>query len=184
MPLYIWFGIEHDGQTGISLSSVSYDGADFPVTKQADAVDGYDIYVADMTHVWSEVNAHPFELVLAKDAAAPNTYNRYCVVTDDAVPTAADFLSDDATHSDTISILIPNSGWTDGRGFLHFALPSGQDAPTIAGLPGGTNLIDDFAVRSRANTVDVNGDDMRTLSSESEVFQMTDLYSLFPWIVR
>ena len=48
----------------------------------------------------------------------------------------------------------------------------------------GINLIADFAVRSTGNTIEINGDTMRTLSSEVEVFQMTDAFSLFPWIVR
>ena len=119
-----------------------------------------------------------------KEATAPSTWNRYAVVTANPVPTAADFLSDDASTSASISILIPNAGWASGRGYLHFALPADQDAPTVAGLPGGINLIDDFTIRSSANTVTLNGDTMRTLSSDAEVFQMTDLYGLFAWIVR
>ncbi len=186
-PIYLWFGINASESEGLSISSVSYDGVEIPVTKQADQIvlsgNNVDVWVADTTRTWAEIKDHPFILTVVKDAAFPNTYNRYAVVTGNPVPSAADFLSDDANASASISILIPNAGWVNGRGYLHFALPSTQDAPTVAGLPGGINLIDDFTIRSTVNTVTINGDTMRTLSSDSEVFQMTDLYSLFAWIV-
>lgn len=187
VPIYLWFGLERLSYTGLSLTAVTYDGTDIPITKQADLGSGskiMEVWVSDSTYLWDAISEHPFELTLTVDAAAPNTYNRYAVVTDDPTPTAADFLSDDATASPTISILIPNAGWEDGRGYLHFALPATQDAPTLAGLPGGINLISDFVVRSATNTVTINGDAMRTVSSDSPVFQMYDQYSLFAWIVR
>lgn len=186
--IYLWFGINTAESTGLSITSVSYNGVDVPVTKQADQItlvgNAVDVWVSDNTYAWADIKDHPFVLTLEKDASAPNTWNRYAVVTQNAVPTAADFLHANARTSASISIFIPNAGWVDGRGYLHFALPSAQDAPTIAGLPGGTNLIEDFAVRSRAATIEMNGDDMRTLSSEDEVWQMTDRFGLFPWIVR
>ena len=185
VPLYIYFSITQSGQIGVTLASVSYNNVDFPVTKQSDVVYRNvreEIWVADATHVWSEVNAYPFELTLKKDALLPLTYNRYCVVTNSDTPTEADFLSRGAYVGGGISVLIPSSGWTNGQGYLHFALPASQDTPTIVGLAGGTNLIDDFAGRSRANTITINGDTMRTLSSKSRVFQMTTGFN--QWIIR
>ena len=74
-----------------------------------------------------------------------NTWNRYAVVSQNQEPTAADFADSSARTSESIQVLIPNAGWgADRRGYLHFALPADQDAPTIAGQPGGINLIDDF----------------------------------------
>ena len=188
LPIYLWFGIEPAEQVGISLTSVSYNGADIPVTKQADTISAVgadvEVWVSDSTYTWDQISEHPFELTMTADASAPNTYNRYAVVTDNPTPTAADFLSDDARTSETINVLIPNRGWENGRGYLHFALPATQDTPTLAGLPGGINLITEFVVRSTTNTVEINGDTMRTISSDSPVFQMYDRYSLFSWIVR
>ena len=89
-----------------------------------------------------------------------------------------------AQTSESIIISIPNGGWANGRGYLHFALPADQDAPTIAGLAGGTNLVTDFDVRSTVAGIDINGDAMRTLSSQEMVWQMTDQFGLFPWILR
>ncbi len=188
IPIYLWFGIERAAEHGVSLTGVTYDGADIPVTRQTDGLTILNhpvaVWVSDSTYTWDEISVHPFELAVESDPTAPNTYNRYAVVTADPTPTAADFLSDVATASGTINILIPNAGWEDGRGYLHFALPAAQETPTLAGLPGGINLITDFTVRSTVNTVTINGDPMRTLSSDSPVFQMTDRYSLFSWIVR
>lgn len=186
--IYLWFGINTAESTGLSITSVSYNGADVPVTKQTDQItlvgNAVDVWVSDNTYAWADIKDHPFVLTLEKDASAPNTWNRYAVVTANPVPTAADFLHANARTSASTIIFIPNSGWVDGRGYLHFALPAAQDAPTIAGLPGGINLIPDFDVRSRAAAIDINGDDMRTLSSEEMVWQMTDRFGLFPWIVR
>ena len=188
--IYLWFGIQANEAVGLSIASVSYNGVDIPVTKQADQItrsgNPVDVWVSDNQYSWDDIKDHPFVLVIEQDADAPNTYNRYAVVTQNAEPAAADFLSAGATHSANVTVLLPQSGWEDGRGYLHFALPSGQDAPTIAGTPGGINLIDDFTVRSRATdaTVTLNGDTMRTLSSEEKVWQLVDRFGLFPWIVR
>ena len=146
--------------------------------------DDYLIYRTVNTYTQPQVDSADYELTIEKDSAFPNTWNRYAVVSANPVPTEADFLSDVATVSQSTRIFIPNSGWTDGQGHLHFALPASQAAPTIAGLTGGTNLIADFAVRSVDAGITINGDDMRTLSSESPAFQMTDTFDLFPWIVR
>ena len=185
--VYVWFGIEKSGALGLSISGVTQSGVDIPIVEQDDLTligSDYKVYRTTSTYTQSEVDSADYELAIMVDAAFPHTYNRYAVVTDNPVPTAADFLGSNAQFSSGISILIPNSGWVDGRGYLHFALPATQAAPTIAGLPGSINLIDDFDVRSIASTVTLNGDSMRTLSSSTRVFQMTDLYSLFPWIVR
>ena len=188
IPVYVWVAIEV--AEGLQITAVSQNGADVPVVYQgeADYLDygqrSYMLYRTTGTYTQTEIDAAPYELTVIKNPASPNTWNRYAVVTANDTPTAADFLSDNATSSETIRILIPNEGWGTGRGYLHFALPATQDAPTIAGQPGGINLIADFAVRSTGNTIEINGDTMRTLSSEVEVFQMTDAFSLFPWIVR
>ena len=76
---------------------------------------------------------------------------------------------------------MPTAGYVNGRGYLHFAHPATQDAATVVGLPGGTNLIDDFDVRSTAQALTINGDSMRTLSSEQEVF---DAIRGDYWILR
>ena len=186
MPAYVYLGLK-EAET-LEIASVSQGGADIPL--EADTMDieehGETIrwYRTTNTYTQAEIQSADYVLVVQRVAGTPATFNRYAVVTGNPVPTAADFLSDDANASASISILIPNAGWVNGRGYLHFALPSAQDAPTVAGLPGGINLIDDFTVRSSVNTVTLRGATMRTLSSDSEVFQMTDLYSLFAWIVR
>ena len=82
VPLYLWFGLEADTQSGLSVASVSYNGVDIPVTKQADQVTIFDhpidVWVADATRVWSEINAHPFVLTVVKDAAAPQHLESVC----------------------------------------------------------------------------------------------------------
>ena len=186
VPFYLWFGLPLS-VNGLDIVSVSYNGVDIPITKQANAARGrgeVQIWVSDATYMWAEIKDHPFVLTIEKDASAPNTYNRYAVVTANPNPTAADFLSANATFSGGARILIPGAGWVGGQGYLHFALPAAQDAPKVAGLPGGTNLLADFTVRSVAQAIPINGDSMRTLSSDALVFEMTDPYSLFPWIVR
>ena len=190
VEVYVWFAIRPTDAPGLEITSVSQGGVDVPVVYQgeADYLDFsgvfYRLYRTVGTYTQAEIDAEPFELAVAKDAAYPATFNRYAVVTQNETPTAADFLSANARNSASIRVLIPDAGWTDGRGYLHFALPADQAAPTIAGQAGGINLIDDFAIRSTVNTIDINGDDMRTLSSDAMVFQMADQYSLFPWIIR
>ena len=141
----MWFAIEAADAPGLQITSVSQGGADVPVVYQGEA--DYLDYgqgwhtcctVTTGTYTQAEIDAAPYELtVIKKDLRSPNTWNRYAVVTANDTPTAADFLSDNATSSETIRILIPNEGWGTGRGYLHFALPATQDAPTIAGQPGG-----------------------------------------------
>ena len=187
VPVYVWFGLEKQNAQGLSISAVTQAGADIPIVAQDDLNlrgDDYVIYRTVNTYTQPQVDSADYELTIEKDPAFPNTWNRYAVVTANPVPTEADFLSDVATVSQSTRIFIPNSGWTDGQGYLHFALPASQAAPTIAGLAGGTNLVADFAVRSVDAGITINGDDMRTLSSESPAFQMTDAFDLFPWIVR
>ncbi len=185
--IYLWFGIDASESVGLSIASVSYNGVDVDIIPQAQVYYGghlIDVWGTLDQYYWSQIKDHPFVLVIEQDPNYPNTYNRYAVVTQNPNPTAADFLSSGATHSLRAILGVPQSGWVDGRGYLHFALPADQPAPTIAGIPGGTNLIDDFDVRSTAAAIAINGDQMRTISSEHLVFQLTDEYGLFPWVVR
>ena len=182
---YLFFII---GEDTLEITGVTYDGTAIPVAEQAQPVTilgaEHRVWVSSQAYTPDQIDAHPFELTIARRSTTPSTYNRYAVVTENAVPTAADFMGPNARVSSHELILIPQSGWVDRRGYLHFALPEGQDAPTIAGQPGGINVIDDFRVRSRVQTVDINGDSMRTMSSISPVYQMTDRFSLFPWLIR
>ena len=188
VEVHLWFGIEKLHARGLMVAGVSRGGVNIPIVAQADVVrSGTEIlaYRSVGTYTQAEVDADAYVLTVRKDPAFPSTWNRYAVVTQNQEPTAADFLNATARTSESIRVLIPNTGWGDDRrAYLHFALPIGQDAPTIAGQVGGINLIDDFVVRSTANKVNLHGDDMRTLSSDAPVFQMTDQFSLFPWLVR
>ena len=186
IEVYLWFALENTGNAhALLITSVAQGGVDIPIVAQAALLRGiYTSYHTVGTYTQAEVESGDFELTIEKDASAPNTYNRYAVVTQSDTPTAADFVSDDALTSTISGIAVPSSGWESGRGYLHFALPASQDAPSVAGIPGGINLIDDFTVRSTANTITINGDSMRTLSSDDKVFQMTGGYERFPWVVR
>ena len=179
-PAYVFFWLY--GRATLEIESVTQNGIDIPVVQQLSGT--IKLWRSVNTYSKAEVTAGPWTVVSRRAAGVPTTWNRYAVVTADPTPTAADFLSDVATASPTINIFIPNSGWEDGRGYLHFALPANQDTPTLAGLPGGSNLISDFTVRSTVNTVTLDVDSFRTLSSDSPVFQMSDRYSVFSWIVR
>ena len=188
IEVYLWFGIEKSAALGLMIAGVSRGSVNIPIVAQGDVVrSGTEIlaYRTVGTYTQAEVDADAYVLDIRKDPAAPSTWNRYAVVTQNQEPTAPDFLNATARTSESIRVLIPNTGWGDDRrAYLHFALPIAQDAPTIAGQVGGINLIDDFVVRSTANKITINGDDMRTLSSDAPVFQMTDQFSLFPWLVR
>ena len=194
VEVYVWFAIRPTDAPGLEIVSVSQGGVDVPVVDQgaADYLDfsgvSWQLHRTVGTYTQAEVDADPYVLTVRKDPAAPATWNRYAIVTQNAVPVASDFADASARTSETIQVLIPNTGWGDDRrGYLHFALPADQDAPTIAGQPGGINLIDDFVVRSTANTDhDINGDDdAHTCRANSMVFEMADqLFSLSPWIVR
>ena len=86
------------------------------------------------TYTHAQVIANPYIVVAARAAGYPATWNRYAAVSQNEVPTEADFLDASAKTSGTIRVLIPTSGWGDERrGYLHFALPASQEAPTIAG---------------------------------------------------
>ena len=190
VEVYVWFAIRPTDAPGLEITEVSQGGVDVPIVYQgeADYLDfsgvSYRLYRTVSTYTQAQIDADTYELTVIKDPAAPETFNRYAVVTASDTPTEADFLSTGAKSSQTIRVLIPNVGWGTGRGYLHFALPATQDAPTIAGQAGGINLIDDFTVRSTVAAITINGDSMRTISSKDEVFQMTDAFNLFPWIVR
>ena len=101
VPFYLWFGLPLS-VNGLDIVSVSYNSVGIPITKQANAARGggeVQIWVSDATYMWAEIKDHPFVLTIEKDASAPNTYNRYAVVTANPNPTAADFLSANATFS-------------------------------------------------------------------------------------
>ena len=185
-PAYVWFYL--DGRASLDVDTVTQNGVDIPVVEQTS-----DFHTRLDLKLWRSVNtythaqviADPYVVVAARAAGYPATWNRYAAVSQNEVPTEADFLDASAKTSATIRVLIPTSGWGDERrGYLHFALPASQEAPTIAGQPGGINLIDDFVVRSTTNTITIEGDTMRTLSSEQMVFEMADRYRLFAWIIR
>ena len=189
IPTYVWFGLDITNTRGLTISGVTQSGVDIPIVVQSTGItrSGMEMltYRSTGQYTQAEVQGAGYELTIAVDPAFPTTWNRYACVTQSDTPTAADFLEASAQTSATIRVLIPTSGWGDERrAYLHFALPATQEAPTIAGQPGGINLIDDFTVRSTSNTIDINGDDMRTLSSAQMVFEMADQYSLFPWIIR
>ena len=141
VEVYVWFGIEKRNALGLSVSSVSQGGVDVPIVAQDDLTylsADYLIYRSTGTYTQAEVQAAGYELVVEVAAGFPNTWNRYAVVTQNAVPVASDFADATAQTSPTIRVLIPNSGWgDDARGYLHFALPADQGAPTIAGQVGG-----------------------------------------------
>ena len=83
VPFYLWFGLPLS-VNGLDIVSVSYNSVDIPITKQANAARGggeVQIWVSDATYMWAEIKDHPFVLTIEKDASAPNTYNRYAVVT-------------------------------------------------------------------------------------------------------
>ena len=189
IPTYLWFGLDITNTRGLTISGVTQSGVDIPIVVQSTSItrSGMEMltYRSTGQYTQAEVQGAGYELTIAVDPGFPTTWNRYACVTQSDTPTAADFLEASARASATIRVLIPTSGWGDERrGYLHFALPASQEAPTIAGQPGGINLIDDFVVRSTTNTITIEGDTMRTLSSEQMVFEMADQYSLFPWIIR
>ena len=184
VSVYLWFGL-HPTLSAIDITSVTRNGVGVPVVAQTVMFDGqeYRIWRTVATWTQAEIAEHPFVLTTAQNATAIQTYNRYSAVTANPVPTPADFLSEDkdADDSGSMTIRVPRGGYTAGSGYLHFALPAGQVAPTVVGLPGGTNLIDDFDVRSSTAAITINGDAMRTLSSKAPVF---DGVRGDYWIVR
>ena len=186
--IYVWFGINAENSIELNISSVSYNEMDIPVTKQAEQIgidgDPIDIWVSDNQYNWSEIKDYPFILTVEKNAGAPNTYNRYSCVTQNAIPTEADFLATGARVSSNSIVRTPAIGWWENnQGYLHFALPSDQDAPTLVGRPASLNLVDNFTIRPAAQAITINGDSMRTLSSKMPVYTI-DSFSLSPWLVR
>ena len=188
-----WTGGAHvffylDGIATLEVESVEQNGVNIPVVEQTSDFSSRTDLKLWRTGLMTEaqIKAHPFEVTVRAVPGTPMTYQRYAAVTQDPDPVAADFLATGARSSPNVTVLVPQAGWEMGRGYLHFALPSGQDAPIIAGQPAGINLIDQFVVRSTApgQTVELNGDTMRTLSSRAPVFQMADRFSLFPWVIR
>lgn len=111
-----------------------------------------------------------FTLTLGRIAGAPSaTFNRYVVVTQTETPTEADFLSTGARTSATSWVSVPSSsGWVAGRGRVHIALPADQPDPKVIGRIGGPNLRGAFTV---GPDVTISGEDFRTLSSSSMVYQ-------------
>ena len=189
IEVYLAFYLENNGNAhGLLITSVSQGGVDIPIVAQGYIDIGnpryseyYLAWHSVGTYTQAQVESGDYELVIEKDPLAPNTYNRYAVVTQNAIPTADDFMGDGARTSPTANIAIPLAGWENGRGYLHFGLPATQPAPTVAGIPGSINLMDDFNIRSTDNTVTINGDTIRTLSSDAKVLQVEDGHL---WTVR